>query len=208
AVDFGFQAGGLECIAHRSIIARGADDFDHAFLVGGDVLGAGLQGGFHDRVLGRARGEHELAAMLEHEGDRPFLAQVAAVLGKRMAHLGHGAGAVVGHAVDDDRRAADAIAFVADFLVVVAVGAASAALDGALDVVLGHVGVGGLVPGHGQARVAVGVRAAGARRDGDLADDFGPELAPLGVLTPLAVLDIGPFAVSGHGYPEDDVGKN
>src|SRR3546814_14929839 len=62
---------------------------------------------------------------------------------------------LVGHAVDDDRRAADAVAFVADFFIVGAVGAARAALDGALDVVLGHVGVGGLVPGHAQPPIAV-----------------------------------------------------
>src|SRR3546814_8466927 len=83
---------------------------------------------------------------------------------------------LVGHAVDDDRRAADAVAFVADFFIVGAVGAARAALDGALDVVFGHVGVGGLVPGHAQPRIAVRVGAAGPRRDGDLTNDFGPEL--------------------------------
>ncbi len=76
-----------------------------------------------------------MAAVLEHEGDRAFLAQVAAVLGEGVAHFGHGAGAVVGHAVDDDRRAADAVALVAHFLVRFAVRAARAALDGALDVV-------------------------------------------------------------------------
>src|SRR5690606_28701517 len=59
-----------------------------------------------------------------------------------------------------------------------------------------------------QPRIAVRVGAAGPRRDGDLTNDFGPELAPLGVLTTLAVLDIGPFAVSGHDVPEGDIGKS
>ncbi|KAG1387397.1 hypothetical protein G6F59_016423 [Rhizopus arrhizus] len=89
---------------------------------------------------------------------------VAAVLGEGVADFRHGTGEVVGHAIDDDGRAADTVAFVADFLVGVAVGTAGATLDGALDVVLGHVGVGRLVPGHAQARVAVRVGAAGARR--------------------------------------------
>src|SRR5690606_37568685 len=137
-----------------------------------------------------------------------FLPQVAAVLGECMPYLGHRAGAIVGHAIDNDRGAADAVAFVADFFIVGAISPARAALDGALDVVFGHVGVGGLIPGHAQPRIAVRVGAAGPRRDGDLTNDFGPELAPLGVLTTLAVLDIGPFAVSGHDVPEGDIGKS
>src|SRR5690606_17271488 len=109
-----------------------------------------------------------------------------------------GARAVVSHAVDEDSGSAGAIAFIADLFKVVAVGTASATLNGALDVVLGHIGRGGLVPGHAQARVGVRVGAAGTRRYGDLTDDFGPELPAFGVLTPFAVLDICPFTVSGH----------
>ena len=41
--------------------------------------------------------------------------------------------------------------------------------------------------------------AALARRDGDLADDARPDLAALFVLAALAVLDVGPFGMSGHG---------
>src|SRR5690606_18355946 len=161
---------------------RGADDFDDAFVIGGDVFGAGFEGGFHDGVLGGARGEHELTAVFEHEGNGAFLAEVAAVFRECVADFGNGTGAVVGHAVDDDGSAADAVALVADFFVVGAIGTACAALDGALDVVLGHIGVGGLVPGHPQARIAVRIRAAGTCRDGDLTNDFGPELSAFGVL--------------------------
>ena len=89
-----------------------------AVLVGDHVVGAGLQRHFHHLVLVGAGRENELAAVLELERDRAFGAHVAAVLAERVAHFGHGAHPVVGHAVDDDRRAADAVAFVADFLVV------------------------------------------------------------------------------------------
>src|SRR5690606_17402811 len=105
---------------------------------------------------------------------------------------------VVGHAVDQDGSAAGTIAFITDLFEVVAIGSARAALNGALDVVLGHVGRGGLVPGQAQTRVGVRVGAAGACRNGDFTDDLGPELAALGVLTPFAVLDVCPFTVSGH----------
>ena len=50
-----------------------------------------------------------------------------------------------------------------------------------------------------QPRVGAEVTAAGTRRHRDLTDDAGPYLAALLVLATLAVLDIGPFAVSCHG---------
>ena len=75
--------------------------------------------------------------MTEHERHGSIGAQIAAVLGKCVTHLGHRSGAVVGHAVDDDRCAADAVAFVADFFVARAVQATRTPLDGALDGVLG-----------------------------------------------------------------------
>jgi hypothetical protein len=61
-----------------------------------------------------------------------------------------------------------------------------------------HVGRLGLVHRQAQARVGVGVTPALARRDHDLADDTGPDLAALLVLAALAVLDVGPFGMSGH----------
>src|SRR5690606_27681062 len=161
------------------------------------VFRAGFQRDFHHLFLGGAGSEQELAAVLEHEGDRAFLAQVAAVLGKGVAHFGHGAGAVVGHAVHDDGSSADTVAYIAHFVVVVAVSAARAAGDRALNGVLGHVGVSAFVPGHAQTGVGVGIGAAGAGGHRDFTNDFGPQLAALGVLAPFAVLNIGPFTVSG-----------
>src|SRR5690606_17519456 len=142
--------------------------------------------------------EQELAAVLEHEGDRAFLAQIATVLAERMAHFGHSADAIVGHAIDDHGSTTHAIALVADFLVVGAIGPARAALDGALDVFLGHVGCRALVPCHAQARIGVGVGAAGAGGNRDFTNDFCPELASFSVLATFSVLDVRPFTVTGH----------
>src|SRR3546814_14466742 len=72
-------------------------------------------------------------------------ARPVAVLGERVTHISLRARRVVGHAVDDDRDAARAIALVADFLEVVGPTLAAAALDRALGGVLGHVGIEGLV---------------------------------------------------------------
>jgi hypothetical protein len=137
--------------------------------------------------------------VLELEGHRALGAHVAAVLAEGVAHLGHGAHAVVGHGVDDDGRAADAVALVADFLVAHAFEVAGGLVDVALDGVGRHVGRLGLLDRQAQARVGRRVAAAGAGRDHDFTDDAGPDLAALFVLAALAVLDIGPFAVSGHG---------
>ncbi len=115
-----------------------------------------------------------------------------------MAHLADGAVAVVGGALHQHRRTAGRIALVAHLLVGVAVHTAAAALDGAVDGVSGHVGGQRLVDGRAQPRVGVGITAALAGGHGDLADELGEELAPLGVLGRLAELDVGPFAVSGH----------
>ena len=49
------------------------------------------------------------------------------------------------------------------------------------------------------ARTGGGDPSANPRRDGDFTDDAGPDLAALLVLAALAVLNIRPFAVSGHG---------
>src|SRR5690606_28505206 len=118
-------------------------------------FGAGIERGFHDGFFGGARRKEELTTVVEHEGDRAILAQVATVLAERVSHLGYGAGPIVGHAVDDHRGAADTVTFVANFFVIGIVRTARAALDRALDVVLGHVGIGGLVPGEAEARVGI-----------------------------------------------------
>ncbi len=143
--------------------------------------------------------EHELAAFLELEGDRAFGAHVAAVLAEGVAHLGHGAHPVVGHRVDDDRRAADAVALVADLLVGDAFEVAGRLVDVLLDRVGRHVRALGLLDREAQPRIHRQVAAAVARGDHDLADQPGPDLAALLVLAALAVLDVRPLGMTGHG---------
>src|SRR5690606_20746985 len=125
-------------------------------------------------------------------------AEIAVVLGKRVAHLGHRTGAIVGQAVDHHRRAAGAVALVADLLVGRPLELTRATLDGPLDGVLGHVGVGRLVPRQPQPGVRFRVRATQFRRDGDLPDHPREDLAALRVGTLLLVLDIGPFGMTRH----------
>ena len=185
---------GLE-IGHR------AQHLDRAVLVADHILGAGIEGDLHHAVLVHAGTEDELPAVLELEGDRAFGAEVAAVFAERMAHLGDGAHAVVGHGVDDDRRAADAIALVADFLVAHAFEVAGRLVDILLDGIGRHVGRLGLFDRQPQARIHAKVAAALARRDRDLADHAGPDLAAFFILPALAVLDVGPLGMSGHECP-------
>jgi hypothetical protein len=91
-----------------------------------------------------------------------------------------------------------AVALVADLLELGVVLAAGAALDGALDVVGGHVDLTGLLHGQAQPEVADGVGTALARRHRQLAGHLGEDLAALGVDDRLLVLDPRPLAVTGH----------
>ena len=125
-------------------------------------------------------------------------AEIAAVFGEGMPDLADGAIAVVGEAVDHDGDATGAVALVARLLVILAIELARAALDRALDVVLGQALRPGLVDHEAQARIRIEVAAAHAGSDRDLTDELGEYLAPLGVLGALAELDVGPFTVASH----------
>ena len=72
-------------------------------------------------VFGCAGRKNELATVFKLKRHRTFGAQVAAMFAKGMAHVGHSAHPVVGHGVDDDGRATNAIALVANFFVLQAV---------------------------------------------------------------------------------------
>jgi len=74
--------------------------------------------------------------------------------------VGDGAGFVVGQAVHHQRRAADAVAFVAQFDVFHAFQIARTFVDGALHVVFGHIVFGGFFQSQAQARVRAGIAAA------------------------------------------------
>ena len=70
---------------------------------------------------------------------------------------------------------------------------ARAALDGLLDIVLGHVGFFGL--DHSQPQSGIGrlVAATLARGDGEFLGDTGKDFAALGVAGGLLVFNGGPF---------------
>src|SRR5450755_811076 len=194
----GLEARTLERAANGFELVRRREDLDRAVVVADHIVGAGLERHFHDPVFVRAGREHDLAAVLELERDRAFGAEVAAVLAERVAHLGDGAHPVVGHAVDDDRGAADAVALVADLLVVHALEVAGRLVDVLLDRVGRHVRTLGLFDRQAQARIHRQVAAAVARGDDDLVDQARPHLAAFLVLAALPVLDVGPLRMTSH----------
>ena len=197
----------LQRLPHRDEVIRCGDDLDAAIVIGHDVFSARIERYFHQAVLVGAGREDHLSAMLEHECNRSVRAQVAAVFGKGMAHVGHGARLVVCHAVHHHRRPVDAVTLVAYFGILHALQFAAAALDRALDIVLGHVVGIGLVHRQAQARIARRIAPAHARGYRDLLDQSGEYLAALGILLALAVLDICPLAVSCHDVLQIVIGR-
>ena len=114
-----------------------------------------------------------------------------------MADFRGGALTVVGKGLHDDRHAVGAVALVDHALVVVGVVGAQGLVDGALDVVVGHVHCLGLGNDGGQAGVVVRVpRAAGLHRHDDLLGDLGEGGAALGVCRTFGLLDVMPFGMS------------
>ena len=136
--------------------------------------------------------------MDEVEGHAAVGAQIAAVFIEGVAHVGDGAGFVVGHAVYHQGRAADAVAFVAQFDVFHAFQVARAFVDSALDVVFRHVAGRGLVHGQAQARVCAGIAAAQACGYGDFFNQTGEDFAALCVGSGFFVLDVCPLAMACH----------
>ena len=179
----------LERLGHLVEIALVAIDLVAVFG-GDDVVRAGIDGGLQHGVgIGNFRSELDVADPVEHEGDGAGLGEVAAALGEVGADVGGRAVAVVGHRLDDDGRASGPVALVADLVVILRI-AAGRLVDGALDVVLGHVlGAGGEDRG-AQARVHVGIGHAHLGRDGDFAGELGEHLGAHRVHLALAVHDI------------------
>ena len=117
-----------------------------------------------------------------------------------LAHVAGGTVAVVGDGFHDHGHAAGRIAFVGDGFVVHIAQLAGSLLDGALDIIVGHVVALGLGDDVAQLGVAFGIAAAFAHGDGDFTADLGKDLAAGRVGLALLHCDIMPFAVSGHGY--------
>src|SRR4051794_1837195 len=189
----------LERLAHGGEVGRLAHDLVDV-VVEGDVLRAGVDG-HHQVILGVALGvDDDEPLLVEQVGDRARLAEAPSALGEDMADLGARAVAVVGHGLDEERDTARPVALVDDRLERVGVGALTRALgDRALDVVLGHRGVAGLLDGEREPGVALDVSPALLRGHGDRAGELREELAAARVDDRLLVLDPRPFRVTGHG---------
>src|SRR3954470_4636713 len=193
------DAGVLQGLADRDDVARLADHLEAVPEVT-DLLGPGLENGEQEVVLGqRPPGDDDHALAGEEVGHAVRVGKGAAVAGQRGADLRRRPVAVVGEALDQHRDAVRAVALVHDRLILGAAGLGTgAALDGAVDVVVGHRTLLRLLDGVVERRVASRVAAAGARRDLDVLDELGEHLAALGVDDRLLVLRRGPFGVAGH----------
>ena len=137
------------------------------------------------------------AGAIEHEGDRPGFAEIAAGLGKVGADIGRGAVAVVGQRLDNDRDAARAVAFVTDLVVIIAL-AAERLFDRALDVVLRHVFLPRRDHGCPQPRVHRGVGGSKLGGDRNFPGQLAEQFRLLGILPSLAVHDVLELGMAGH----------
>ena len=144
--------------------------------------------------------------MLELKGHATVGAHVAAVLGKRMAYFGDGTRLIVSQTIDHDRRSTNAVAFVADLDVIDAFQLTRALLDRIVDLVLGHIDRLGLVYGHAQAWIEARIAAAHLGRHGDFLGYLGEGRAALLILAAFAMLNIGPFGMSGHRFTSSGYG--
>ena len=106
-------------------------------------------------------------------------------------------GSVVSHRLYHDGDAVRPVALVGNLVVVGAFALAHAAFDGAVDSVVRHVLGFGVGYRLAQPRVRIRVSAAtGLRRDRDLLDHFGEDLATLSVERTFFMLDCVPLTVS------------
>ena len=188
-------------------LQRGADriqivglggDFEHA-VVQRAVGSARFQRIHHHFVLVQTfclDQDHALA--VEHPGDAAGRTHGSAVLFKAVAHIGRGTVEVIRDALDDNRGAGRAVTLVGDFLVVFTLTFARRLLDGAVDVVVGHVVVFRLGDDIAELGVQRRVGAARPDGDGDLAADLGEDLASGSVRLALLHLNIMPLGMSGH----------
>ena len=117
------------------------------------------------------------------------------MFGEEVPHFGHGAVFVVRGHFHHDGDAAGTIAFVKGFHKIAARVLTGAFADGGFNSVLGQVYGFGRSDGRPQTGIARGI-AAVLGGDDDFLGGFGENLAALGVLASLAVLDVGPFAVT------------
>ena len=167
-----------------------------------DVLGTRVQGREHEIVLGGGvvlQDDEPLA--LELPCHRAGLGHRPAVAAQDVLDLRGRAVAVVGEALDEHRDAVRRVALVGHGLVAHALEVAGPALDRAFDRVDRHRRVARLLHHRAQGGIALEVAATLTRRDLDLADQPGEELAARLVGRPLLVLDRVPLGMTAHEIP-------
>ncbi|ENN87315.1 hypothetical protein RHSP_26082 [Rhizobium freirei PRF 81] len=186
---FGFAERRFERLGNFTERFEGADD-PMTFLVAFDIVSASFDRRFH-HLVGIANGRlvGDFADVVEGEGHRTGFAKRAAGLCKDRADVGSRAVAVVGQRFDDDRRAARAVAFVTDRIVILGVGTGRL-LDSAIDIVLRHRLRLGVLNRQAQARVHGRVRQARLGGDGDFTRQLREHFGTHRVLTTLAVHDV------------------
>src|SRR5262249_15628995 len=128
----------------------------------------------------------------DHPAAAPQSAPVAPEFFKGVPDLGGGAVPIIREYPDHDGDAAWGVALVRDLLVRLARKLPGSLLDGALDVVLGHVRLFGRLDGGLEAHVGLGIAAAIPGGDRDLAQDLREQLPTLNVGLALLTLDLRP----------------
>ena len=163
------------------------------------ILGTSLDRGHHNgvRIPHSGRITHRPLA-IKHEAHRACFAKVAAMFGKKRAHIAGGAVAVVGHRLDNHRNTIGPIAFIADLFIGLAL-ATNSLLDCPFDIVLGHRLALGLFHRQTQAGVFLRIRVTHLCGHRDLLGELGEKLGAQLVLTPFTVLNICPFGMACHG---------
>ena len=192
----------LQCFDHSvEVIGLAADFHNHA--VGLEVGSAGLQSVHHHGVLVQFLiliVNDNNALLIEAPGHTALCAQIAVALIKSVADFGSGTLTVVGQSVHDYGHAAGAVALIGDGLEVLRAAGTQGLVDGALDVVVGHIDGLGLGNHSRQTGVIGGIAGAAAFLHGhnDLFCNFGECSGTLCVSRALGFLNIMPFRMSGH----------
>ena len=179
-------------------VLLGGQHLNRTIITGDHVIGAGFKRSLHEGVFITAGRIGKDAELFKQIGNRSLRPHVAAKLAEGMLDVRDRSVLVVGHGVHHDGDPVDAITLVAVFFIDNIIELTCALLDRTLDGVLGHVSAKGLVYGKSQARIGRHVRATHLRSDRDFADELGKQLAAFRVLRVLAVLDVGPFTMTGH----------
>ena len=153
------------------------DHFPRRAIVA-QILSAGVEHDAHHLVfVGLLFGNADVALAVEHPADGAVFGHVSAVLGEQVADFAHDAIAVVGHHLHQHSYATRPVALEHHFVESFAFERPGAALNGALDIVVGHVLALGREDGGAQARIGIRIGASYARGNGQFSNDLGENLA-------------------------------